>query len=182
MICQTEQGGSIDASSFVDDDGTRYLLWKNDGNCCGGETWIYIQPISADGRTLEGQPAQLIKQDQSWEGRVTEAPTLWKHAGKYYLFYSANDYNTPNYAVGYAVAGAPLGPYQKARQPLLASNIKKAVVGPGGQDIAVDKDGETWMLYHSWGPGYRTMSLDELVWEGEVPVIRGPDRVPQPLP
>ena len=182
MICQEEQGGSIDPSSFVDDDGARYVLWKNDGNCCGGQTWIYIQKISGDGRALEGQPAQLIKNDQPWEGGVIEAPTLWKHAGKYYLFYSANDYNTPRYAVGYAVAESPLGPYQKAKQPLLKSDIKGGVVGPGGQDVVLGQDGETWMLYHSWGPGYRTMSLDRLTWQGDAPVVEEHGRVAQPAP
>jgi arabinan endo-1,5-alpha-L-arabinosidase len=184
LICQTDQGGSIDPSSFVDDDGTRYLLWKNDGNCCGGATWLYIQKISTDGRTLEGQPAKLIRNDQSWEGAVTEAPTLWKHDSKYYLFYSANDYASPNYAVGYAVADAPLGPYQKAQRPLLSSSIKDAVVGPGGQDIVLDREGNTWMLYHTWGAGYRGMNIDELTWEDQKPVLKGPNgrRMPQPVP
>jgi beta-xylosidase len=184
FICQADQGGSIDPSSFVDDDGARYLLWKNDGNCCGGKTWLYIQKVSADGQALEGEPTQLLSADQAWEGILVEAPTLWKHNGKYYLFYSANDYASPRYAVGYAVAESPLGPYQKAKQPLLASNIKNAVVGPGGQDIVLDKDNETWMLYHSWGPGYRSMSIDALVWEGDTPVLQGPNgrRMPQPAP
>jgi arabinan endo-1,5-alpha-L-arabinosidase len=184
FICQRDRGGSIDPSSFVDEDGTRYLLWKNDGNSGGGETWLTIQRVSADGRTLEGEATQLVKADQSWEGQVVEAPTLWKHAGKYYLFYSANAYNTPQYAIGYAVADTPLGPYQKATKPLVASKLKDGVVGPGGQDIVVGPDGATWMAYHSWGPGYRTMSLDELAWDGETPVLKGPDgpRVAQPVP
>jgi arabinan endo-1,5-alpha-L-arabinosidase len=183
LICQTEQGGSIDASSFVDEDGTRYLLWKNDGNCCGGETYIYIQRTSADGLTLEGEPAQLIHSDQRWEGPLVEAPTLWKHAGRYYLFYSANEYNTPRYAIGYAVADAPLGPYQKSEAPLAESDLPNAVVGPGGQDIVLDEDGETWMLYHSWGPGYRALNLNRLEWEGDRPVLQGPSgKLPQPIP
>jgi arabinan endo-1,5-alpha-L-arabinosidase len=184
LICQTDQGGSIDPSSFLDDDGGRYLLWKNDGNCCGGATWLYIQKISEDGRTLEGQPAKLIRNDQSWEGGVIEAPTLWKHDGNYYLFYSANDYASPSYTVGYALADSPLGPYQKAQRPLLSSSIKDAVVGPGGQDIVLDSGGKIWMLYHSWGAGYRGMNIDELTWEGQKPVLKGPNgrRMPQPVP
>ena len=184
LICQTDQGGSIDPSSFADDDGARYLLWKNDGNCCGGATWLYIQKISNDGRTLEGQPAKLIRNDQSWEGTVTEAPTLWKHEGRYYLFYSANDYASPSYSVGYAVADTLLGPYQKAQRPLLSSSLKDAVVGPGGQDVVLDAEGDTWMGYHTWGAGYRGMNIDQLTWEGQKPVLKGPNgrRMPQPVP
>ena len=33
---------------------------------------------------------------------IVEAPTLWKEKGRYYLFFSANGYNTELYAVGYA--------------------------------------------------------------------------------
>jgi beta-xylosidase len=82
LICQTDEGGSIDPSSFVDEDGKRYILWKNDGNSVGARTWIYIQPTSADGLSLTGSPTQLITADQSWEGVLVEAPTLWKHGGK----------------------------------------------------------------------------------------------------
>jgi arabinan endo-1,5-alpha-L-arabinosidase len=48
LICQIEQGGSIDAASF-EDGGERYLLWKNDGNSVGGQSWIYIQQLSGMG-------------------------------------------------------------------------------------------------------------------------------------
>jgi beta-xylosidase len=185
LICQLDQGGSIDASSFVDDDGARYVLWKNDGNCCGKDTWLYMQKVSADGLTLEGEPTGLVKQDQRWEGNLVEAPTLWKHGGKYYLFYSANSYLGPDYAVGYAMASQPLGPYQKAAEPLLKTNGGRGtVIGPGGQDVVVAPGGRTWMVYHSWDNlgSYRTMSIDELDWEGDRPVVRGPDEVPQPKP
>jgi beta-xylosidase len=144
LICQVDLGGDIDASSFADDDGSRYLLWKNDGNCCCQPAYIFIQKVSANGLTLEGEPTQLIRNDQPWEGAVIEAPTLWKQEGKYYLFYSANSYSGVDYAIGYAVADAATGPYTKpAREPLLATDMKTgAAIGPGGQDVVVDKDGE----------------------------------------
>ncbi|NJM07279.1 family 43 glycosylhydrolase [Candidatus Gracilibacteria bacterium] len=184
LICQLDLGGSIDAAVF-DDDGTRYVLWKNDGNCCGADTWLYLQPLSADGLALLGEPLQLIKQDQAWEGRLIEAPTLWKQAGRYFLFYSANSYTGLDYAVGYAVADTIAGPYTKADAPLLVSDLEGgAAFGPGGQDIVVSDDGETWLVYHSWDPTvtYRRMQLDELRWQDGVPVVDGPDLEPQPAP
>jgi beta-xylosidase len=186
LVCQVDQGGSIDPASFADDDGSRYLLWKNDGNCCGMDTYLYLQKLSPDGLALEGEPARLIKNDQIWEGRVIEAPTLWKHDGKYYLFYSANDYAGPDYAIGYAVADKVTGPYAKpTQQPLLATSMNNAAaLGPGGQDIVLDKDGETWLLYHSWNSTatYRMMMIDELVWQGDTPIVKGPDQGPPPKP
>lgn len=185
LVCQTDQGGSIDPASFADSDGARYLLWKNDGNCCGLDTWLYIQRLGPDGLSLEGQPARLIKQDQVWEGRLVEAPTLWKHGQTYYLFYSANSYAGVDYAVGYATAAQPLGPYRKHPRPLAASRTSGAVViGPGGQDLLVGPDGATWLVYHAWdlSLSYRTMNIDRLEWRGDAPVLDGPSTAPQALP
>jgi len=185
LICQVDEGGSIDASSFLDEDGRRYLLWKNDGNCCGYTTYIYLQEVSEDGLQLQGEPARLISNDQRWEGNLVEAPTLWKHDGRYYLLYSANNYAGVDYAVGAASADAPTGPYAKQAEPLLATDYETAAaLGPGGQDIVLDPDGDTWLLYHSWEPTvqYRRLMLDELVWENGTAVVKGPDAVPQPKP
>ena len=40
------------------------------------------------------------------------------------------------------------------------------------------------MLYHSWDPSvtYRGLNIDELIWEGDTPVVDGPDKIPQPVP
>lgn len=186
FICPTKEGGAIDAGSFVDEDGSRYVLWKNDGNCCGLPTRLYIQKSSADGLILESEPKALVENDQIWEGQVTEAPTLWKRNGKYYLLYSANNYAGLDYTVGYAVSDKIDGPYTKPPEnPILRTDLKTAAAfGPGGQDIVVDKDGDTWLMYHSWDSTVtkRVVLLDEVVWEGDALVVKGPDKVPQPLP
>lgn len=183
LICQVSQGGSIDPASFVDADGTRYILWKNDGNNGGGQTWIYIQQTSEDGLTLEGEPTRLITADKTWEGVLVEAPTLWQHEDQYFLFYSANSYLSQDYAVGYAVADAITGPYSKpGRTPFLETSIRAGLVGPGGQDIVLDDEDDPWMLFHTWAGGsYRGMNLIALQWEDEMPVVT-PNREPQPVP
>jgi arabinan endo-1,5-alpha-L-arabinosidase len=185
LICQPDRGGSIDPSTFVDDDDTHYILWKNDGNSLGGITWLWLQEISDDGLTLVGEPMELIKADQGWEGVLVEAPTLWKYDGKYYLFYSANLYDSPRYAIGYAVADDISGPYVKPdEQPLLASIIRPGgLIGPGGQDIVLDDNGASWLFYHVWAPGgYRNMNLIPLLWQDGVPVVEPPTREAQPAP
>jgi arabinan endo-1,5-alpha-L-arabinosidase len=184
LVCQQERSGSIDASTFVDKDGTSYLLWKNDGNALGGQSWLWIQELSPDGLELLGEPVPLITANHAWEGVLVEAPTLWLHDGRYYLFYSANTYNTPQYAVGYAVADDIPGPYEKpSRQPLLKTSIPGGLVGPGGQDIVVGPDGEMWLLYHAWAPGgYRNLHLTRLVWEDGTPRLQGAHNDPQPIP
>ena len=49
FICQTQLGGSIDAYPYKDDDGRLYLLWKNDGNCCGLEVTLRCRSSARTG-------------------------------------------------------------------------------------------------------------------------------------
>jgi arabinan endo-1,5-alpha-L-arabinosidase len=183
FICQRGEGGSIDPSMFLDADGQRYVLWKNDGNSRGGQSWLYIQKTSADGLTLQGEPHRLLTADEVWEGTLVEAPTLWLKDGKYYLFYSANVYNDRRYAVGYAVAEEILGPYVKGEDPLLKTDLAAGLVGPGGQDILTGPHGETWILFHGWAPdAYRRLYLGPLDWEAGAPVLELTGREPLPVP
>lgn len=174
LVCPAEEGGAIDAATFRDDDGTAYLLWKNDGNCCGHDTWIYAAPLAADGLTLAGEPTRLIKQDQTWEGHLVEAPTLVKRDGAYVLLYSANDYGGAEYAIGYATASAPAGPYEKAPGPLLTTQMTGGrFVGPGGQDVVVGPDGQDRLVFHSWygEETYRALNVLPLRFEDGRPEV-----------
>ena len=85
------------------------------------------------------------------------APDIEYIKGQYYLYYTASNTDLPGGG---------------------------SAIGPGGQDIVVDDDGETWIVYHSWdrSAAYRAMQIDELVWEGDTPVVKGPDKGPQPIP
>jgi beta-xylosidase len=188
FICQIEEGGSIDASPFRDEDGSLYLYWKNDGNAIGVDTHIYAQRLSEDGLELEGEPRRLFRQDAAWEGDLVEAPFMWRREGRYYLFYSANAFASDLYAEGYAVCEGPMGPCEKAPEnPILESEGR--VAGPGHAHLFEDGAGETWMVYHAWPsdaigseiPG-RNMWLDRLVWEDGKPVVKGPTKGPQPAP
>jgi beta-xylosidase len=188
FVCQAALGGSIDPSPFRDANGDLYLLWKNDGNCCGRRTFIWAQRMSRDGLRLVGRRVRLVGNDAAWEGAVVEAPTLWQERGRYYLFFSANAYNSANYAVGYATCAGPLGPCRPSpRNPILASACRAA--GPGHQAIVRDRLGRTWIVYHAWPPDKigtvtpgRVLWLDRLEWRRAGPVVRGPTCRSQPAP
>jgi arabinan endo-1,5-alpha-L-arabinosidase len=177
IVCPTEEGGAIDPDTFVDRDGTRYLVFKNDGNCCGIDTWLQLAPLSADGRSLTGPPVRLIKQTKAWEGNLIEAPTLIRHAAEYVLLYSANDYGGEHYAIGYARSSTLTGPYTKAAGPLVTTDSTGGrYIGPGGQDVATAQDGTQRLLIHSWSDGlaYRGMSVLRLGWKDGRPVVTPP--------
>ncbi|HEV7956103.1 MAG TPA: glycoside hydrolase family 43 protein [Marisediminicola sp.] len=170
IVCPEDEGGAIDASTFADDDGL-HLVWKNDGNCCGLDTWISTAPLSADGLTLAGPEQKLIMQDLHWEGNLVEAPTIVKRDSTYVLLYSANNYGDDRYAVGYASAPALGGPWTKNEEPLLSTESSGGkFLGPGGQDIASRDDGE-FLVFHGWDPQftYRGMYVTPVEWDQAMP-------------
>lgn len=174
LVCPDEEGGAIDASTFRADDGTWHLLWKNDGNCCGHDTWLYRAPLTPDGTALAGEPVRMVKQDLPWEGQLVEAPTLVERDGTFVLLYSANSYGGAEYAIGYATAPSLDGPWEKSPEPLLATaTFDGRYVGPGGQDVVVGPDGRDRLVFHSWyGENtYRAMNVLPLVWHDGRPEV-----------
>ncbi|MFC0628072.1 glycoside hydrolase family 43 protein [Kribbella deserti] len=180
FVCQAAEGGSIDASPFVDSAGDRYLYWKNDGNAIGQDTWIYASRLSPDGLSLVGDPVRLFKQDLPWEGHLVEAPYMIEREARFHLFYSANAYDKADYAVGHAVCETPLGPCRKSGDPLLTSSEDAA--GPG-HNMVLRKGDRDWFIYHAWDPALigadppgRTMWLSELTWQDQTPTVQPPLR------
>lgn len=190
LVCQSKEGGTIDASPFQDD-GKLFLYFKNDGNCCGMPTRIYVQEMAADGLSMVGDPQALLVNDRPWESHVIEAPSMFKKDGKYYLFFSANDYSNEKYAVGYALCDSPAGPCTDAEEnPILKSqkDLTPPVVGPGHQTI-FQAGGQTWIFYHVWAvdkdgrpAGQRMLWLDRLDWKNGKPVVLGPTTTVQSVP
>jgi len=148
FICQTTMGGSIDPRTFVDADGTTYMVWKSDENSIADSTDntnIFSQRLSTDGLSLLGQPVRIFGPDEAWQGHIVEAPELVLVRGSYYLFYSGGWFNQPGYAIGAAPCAGPLGPcIDTSSTPLLASNAQGA--GPGEESVFTDARG-IWMLY-----------------------------------
>lgn len=175
LVCPEDEGGAIDASTYAEN-GTTYLLWKNDGNCCGLDTWLYIAPLSPDGLAFAGPAQQIIKQTLPWEGELVEAPTLIKQGAEYYLFYSSNTYGDDKYAIGYATAPSLAGPWVKKEEPFLSTESEDGVFrGPGGQDVVATDDGEHWLVFHGWDEAYtyRGVYAEPLEW-----TATGPDLNP----
>lgn len=175
LVCPSERGGAIDAAEYTEN-GRRYMLWKNDGNCCEQDTWLHLQPVGRDGTRVTGEPVRLIKQDRDWEGELIEAPTLVKRNGRYVLFYSADFYGDERYKSGYAVADSLTGPYTKAPDPLMTTeSFGGAVRGPGGQDVVTGPDGKDRMVFHGWNAEgtRRAMYVADLGWADGRPVVRG---------
>jgi Glycosyl hydrolases family 43 len=151
LECQKSLGGSIDPASFIDTNGTPYLVWKSGGP---GSSRIWSQQLAPSGTSFVAgtNPTSLLVPDQSWEGATVEAPDMVTTGGHYYLFFSGNDWDSGNYAVGVATCIGALGPCSDATpNPVLSSG--QGVAGPGGESVFADTSGNFWIAFHAWVPG-----------------------------
>ncbi len=133
------------------------------------ESWVYGVEISNDFTTVVGEPVLLLQPPSSmddaqteWESRSvtsgevnrrwTEGSFAFEHGDRIYMMYSANFFGGENYAVGYAVAENPLGPFAKAENnPVLEKNIAAGgeVTGTGHNMVFQSKDGKKmYCVYH----------------------------------
>jgi len=163
---------AIDAHLFRDDDGTYYLYYAE-----YPAFRISVQPMESPTRK-RGEPVRLIQPAEPWEKKghpVTEAPWMLKHHGTYYLLYSGSGANTADYAIGYATAKSPVGPFAKfSGNPIVKRGT--GIFGPGHCSITMDRGGNLWMVYHQktdavkgWN---RIICLDPL-WFDEHGILHG---------
>lgn len=114
-------------------------------------TPIRAQRIGGDGRSLLGESSIVLTNDQEWEGHLIEGPFVTRQQGRYWLFYAGNDFSTPSYGIGVAVADHPLGPYTKQGEPLLRST--REWLAPGHASVAPGVDGRPQLFFHAFHPG-----------------------------
>ncbi|WUH98113.1 family 43 glycosylhydrolase [Spirillospora sp. NBC_00431] len=175
LACPLNLGGAIDPASFIEDDGSRYLLYKSDARKTAA---IYLVRLSPDGLAPAG-PARQIMGRRADEPVLVEAPDLVKRGGKYVLLYASGWYFKPNYQTRYAVASSIGGPYQKAAWPLQSTGgYGRRVVGPGSADVLADEGGDYLVFhgirdYHGGSRVTRGMYVARLGWDGARPAVRG---------
>lgn len=92
----------------------------------------------------------LTSKEVSWANKAMWAPGVISKAGKYYLFFGANDVHPGEIGgIGVAVADKPEGPYKDLiGKPLINDVVNGAQ--PIDQFIFLDKDGTYYMLYGGW--------------------------------
>jgi hypothetical protein len=178
LECQESLGGSIDPSVFMGGPRAPYLVWKSGGE---GSSAIWSQQLDPAGSSFAAgtSPALLLTPTQPWEAGTIEAPDLVANGGREYLFFSGNNWNTANYAVGVASCSGPLGPCTDSdKSPILSSG--GAIDGPGGESVFTDASGNSYIAFHAWVPGAvgfpnsRDLYIRHLSFSGPVPGVGGP--------
>ncbi|MDQ4088237.1 MAG: family 43 glycosylhydrolase, partial [Pseudomonadota bacterium] len=114
-------------------------------------TPIHAQRLAPDGRSLIGEEHIVLANDLDWEGHLIEGPFVTKQQGRYWMFYAGNDFSTPAYGIGGAVADHPFGPWEKQAEPLLKSS--REWWAPGHASVAPGLNGEPQLFFHAFFPG-----------------------------
>ena len=114
-------------------------------------TPVWAQRLADDGASLIGEPTHVLCNDLDWEGHLIEGPFVTRQNGRYWLFYAGNDFASPAYGIGVAVADHPLGPYTKQTEPLLKSTCEWTA--PGHASVAPGLDGKPQLFFHAFHPG-----------------------------
>ena len=115
------------------------------------KTRIHAQKLAPDGGALVGERITVLENDQPWEAHLIEGVWVSEHEGRYHLFYAGNDFSTPHYGIGVAVADTLQGPYRKAPGPLLRTT--RSWSGPGHPSVAAGPDGRPQLFLHAFFPG-----------------------------
>jgi len=142
----------IDPFLFIDNNGKKYLYHVR----LGGGNKIYVAELKDDFSGIVDNTLTLcITAEAGWENTkgvsqspITEGPTVMKHKGVYYLFYSANDFRNIDYAVGYATSKSPLGPWNKYEKNPIISRSMIGHNGTGHGDLFKDQKGNLQYVFH----------------------------------
>ena len=113
-------------------------------------TPIHAQRLAPDGRSLIEEEHVVLANDLDWEGHLIEGPFVTKQQDSYWIFYAGNDFSTPAYGIGVAVADRPFGPYRKRLEPLLKSSCEWWA--PGHASVAPGIDGLPQLFFHAFHP------------------------------
>ena len=161
--------GSIDAFEFRDN-GKIYVFWKNDGNGCGKESWIWVQEINSDRTKLLGEKRKAYSNSQPWEDALVEGACFFRKGEYVYSLYAVGGCCDArcNYKTGLARTKDILsGSWEKyPENPVMVGNDNWKC--PGHGTVVDSPDGKLYMMYHAFNKSYdvfvgREGILEELV-------------------
>jgi arabinan endo-1,5-alpha-L-arabinosidase len=168
---------AIDPNLFVNDDGK---WWLSFGSWWTGIKMIQINPST--GKQLSSNTTRYSLASRPTGTKAVEAPFIVKRRGYYYLFASYDTCcagTSSTYKVKVGRASSITGPYRDRNgvdlmnnggTPVLESH--GSIIGPGGQSILKDTDGDL-IVYHYYDGndnGTPKLGVNLLNWSSGWPV------------
>lgn len=185
------EGSYIDPHIFHDESTGKAYILVTEENVTSNSRLLGAELKDSLTETVTSLTEVLVP-DRLWERGWIEAPFVIQHDGTFYLMYSASAFDRPSYAIGYATASKPLGPYKKASaNPIIKR--QDLVYGPGHNSVTPSPDGkELFVTYHvhasPWSSS-RVLAIDRLAFvpgpSGQPSLLTcptGASSAPQPLP
>jgi len=181
---------AIDAHPFRDVDGRMYVFFARDVlEAERPGTHLAVVPLLAP-EAPAGEPVAVLSPSADWQiyerdramygsrydWHTLEGPAVVRRHGRYWMTFSAGAWTGDGYAVSWAVADHPLGPWTPAppdRAPLLATG--DGLVGPGHNSLVVGPDGD-FIAFHSWDAERtaRRMHVRRIAFELDGPRVTDP--------
>ena len=122
-----------DHQIFIDDDGSAYLTatdWLSGGD-------LVTERLNDDYTSGSGEWSRVGL-------RATEAPTIFKRDGTYYLTYSDPNRGYQTTGTGYVTSDSPLGPWTGTSVTPSAWEIRDGALQVEGGGVGFSRDGEEW--------------------------------------
>jgi GH43 family beta-xylosidase len=187
-----DESFAIDAHPYRDLDGAWYLFFARDVlDHPRPGTHLAVVRLSAMDQTA-GPAVTVLEPDADWQiferarsmygstfdWHTLEGPTVIHRAGRYWITYSGGAWTGAGYAVSWAAADHPGGPWAHAPQytpPLLTTN-GDGLIGPGHNSLAVTPRGDDVIVFHAWDADHdaRKMHVRRISFKPEGPCVGGP--------
>lgn len=194
-----DEAFAIDAHPYLDIDGQWYLFFARDVLATDRPgTQLAVAPLKTM-TALASEPTTVLEPNADWQiyerhremygsildWHTLEGPTVIHRHDRYWLTYSGGAWTGPGYAVSWAVADSPLGPWQhapKGTPPLLETNAE--LIGPGHNSLTVTPEDNDAIAFHAWDEAHtaRKLHVHQITFEPEGPRVGGPIRGPSPTP
>lgn len=164
VVCESDQGGSIDPSVTVIDD-VPYLLWATNGPAVGAPMAIRGAPLDADWTGIDGEPTLLLEgadaDDPEGTGMVSAPSLVVSPTGELHLLYSTGEWGGPTYALEVVRCQGPLGPCDQDEGAPLA--VDGAPSGTAGAKPLLDEGGDLRLALHGPSGDPQEVGVRELV-------------------
>ena len=128
----------IDPFVFTNTDGTNYLIY-------GGWRHCNIARLSDDLTDIVARSDGATFREITPDGYV-EGSWMFVKDGRYYFMWSEGGWTGPNYAVAYAIANSPLGPFERIGKIL--QQDPAVATGAGHHSVLHAPSGKTYIVYH----------------------------------
>lgn len=165
-------GHSIDGSVFVEDDGSLSFTHA-------GTTGIIRNTMSTP-LAIDGPEKATGANLNGW----TEASTIFKRNGLYYLLYTGNHFLSAGYRVAYSTGTTLEGTFTPSAQNPIIINTEDGFYGLGHTCNIIGPDLDTWYVgYHNILPNKaRQLNIDPVGFNGNKLVVYGPTNWVQKAP